>query len=135
MLYELALNKNGNTIFLKDIAGNQNISEKYLSKLVIPLKNAGLVLSVRGAQGGYKLAKEPSDISIKEIVEVLEGKICPVECVNDSSYCNRITVCPANDLWSLLAKSISDTLSGITLEDLINWGLKKSRELSLDYVL
>ena len=116
----LALARNygkGNT-FLKDIAREEEISEKYLSLIIIPLKAAGLVNSVRGSSGGYTLAKEPSQITLKDIVSILEGD-CLVDCLNNPKVCSRISTCATRDIWSLLGGKISETLSAITLEQLI----------------
>lgn len=108
---------NGNT-FLKDIAHEEDISEKYLSLIIIPLKAVGLVNSVRGASGGYALAKEPSQITLKNIVDVLEGD-CLVDCLKDPKACSRVSTCASHDIWAMLGDKISETLSGITLAQLV----------------
>lgn len=120
LMLELALNFNKGTIFLKDIAEKEEISEKYLSHLVIPLKSSGLISSSRGAHGGYKLAKSPSQITLKEIVQTLEGGISCVECVKNPSICSRVSKCVTRGIWEKLDEKISDELSSITLEDLVN---------------
>ena len=116
----LALARNygkGNT-FLKDIAREEEISEKYLSLIIIPLKGVGLVSSVRGSSGGYALAKEPSQITLKDIVDVLEGD-CLVDCLKDPKVCPRVSTCASHDIWALLGGKISETLNGITLAQLV----------------
>ena len=116
----LALARNygkGNT-FLKDIAHEEDISEKYLSLIIIPLKGVGLVSSVRGSSGGYALAKEPSQITLKDIVDVLEGD-CLVDCLKDPKVCPRVSTCASHDIWALLGGKISETLNGITLAQLV----------------
>ncbi len=116
----LALAKNygkGNT-FLKDIARDEEISEKYLSLIIIPLKSVGLVSSVRGSTGGYTLAKEPAQITLKNIVDVLEGD-CLVDCLKDPKACARISTCVSRDIWAMLGGKISETLNSITLEQLV----------------
>ncbi len=120
LMLVLALNFDRGTIFLKDIAEKEEISEKYLSHLVIPLKASGLISSSRGAHGGYQLAKAPSQITLKEIVKTLEGEISCVECVNNPSICSRVTKCATRGIWEKLDEKISDELSSITLEDLMN---------------
>jgi len=87
---ELALNFDRGTIFLKDITKKEEIPEKYLSHLVIPLKTSGLIISFRGAHGGYRLAKSPSQITLKKVVETLEGSISFVECAKNPSVCPRV---------------------------------------------
>ncbi|GAI68657.1 unnamed protein product, partial [marine sediment metagenome] len=94
--------------------------EKYLSHLVIPLKASGLISSSRGAHGGYRLAKPPSQITLKEIVQTLEGSISFVECVKNPSVCPRVSKCATRSIWEKLDEKISDELSSITLEDLAN---------------
>jgi len=118
-MLELALNYNKGNVFLKDIAREEEISEKYLSHLVIALKASGLISSSRGAHGGYQLAKPPSLITIKDIVKTLEGNLSPVECVKNPSVCGRVSTCVTRDIWELLDEKISDTLNSITLKDLI----------------
>jgi Rrf2 family protein len=115
---------NGNT-FLKDIAREEDISEKYLSLIIIPLKSAGLVNSVRGASGGYTLAKEPSQITLKNIVDVLEGD-CLVDCLKDPKACPRVSTCASHDIWAIIGEKISETLRSITLEKLVKMNHEKA---------
>ena len=119
MMHELALHYEGEPVILKDIAARQDISEKYLSKLVIPLKGASLVNSARGAHGGYTLSRHPSKITLLEIVEILEGGITPVECVKNEKLCGRSGSCTTRDVWCRLDRSISGFLASVTLEDLV----------------
>lgn len=114
---------NGNT-FLKDIAREEDMSEKYLSLIIIPLKGVGLVNSVRGASGGYTLAREPSQITLKDIVEVLEGD-CLVDCLKDPKACSKVSTCASRDVWAMLGGKISETLSSITLQQLVEMDNEK----------
>ena len=116
-------------IYLKDIAREQGISEKYLSLIVIPLRAAGLITSTRGAHGGYVLSREPSLITLKDIVDVLEGETCLVQCIKDVSTCPRVSVCPTRDVWTVIGERISETLSGITLEQLVRMSREKEDNL------
>ena len=120
LMLELALNFDKGTIFLKDIAKREEISEKYLSHLVIPLRASGLISSSRGAHGGYRLAKYPSQITLNEIVKTLEGGISCVECVENPTVCPRVSKCATRGIWEKLDEKISDELSSVTLEDLVN---------------
>lgn len=120
LMLELALNFEKGTVFLKDIAEREEISEKYLSHLVIPLRASGLISSSRGAHGGYRLAKSPSQITLKEIVQTLEGGISFVECVKNPSVCPRVSKCATRGIWEKLDKKISDALSSVNLADLMN---------------
>jgi len=120
IMYELALRYGEGPVILKDIARWQEISEKYLSKLIIPLKAAKLVRASRGSHGGYNLTREPSEISIREIVEVLEGDLKTVECVHNGNTCTRSSECPVKEIWHRLDKSVLDVLDNITLRDVVN---------------
>ena len=119
MMYELALHYGQGFIFLKDISYNQDISEKYLGQLIIPLRSSGLVISSRGAHGGYSLSKAPDKINLYDIVNVLEGSTCIVECVKEPNVCTRVGNCPTISVWRDLDKTITDFLQGITLESLV----------------
>jgi len=113
--------------FLKDIAEEQGISEKYLSLIVIPLRSAGLLLSTRGAYGGYHLAREPEKISLKEVVDVLEGESCLVDCVRKPSACPRTEICATRDVWRRLGEKISETLGEVSLGSLVEESVKKKK--------
>jgi Rrf2 family protein len=106
-------------VFLKDIAKSEEISEKYLSLIMIPLRASGLVNSSRGAYGGYSLGREPDRINLKEVMDVLEGDSCLVDCVKDPSVCRRVSTCVSRDVWSIIGERIADTLRGMTLADLV----------------
>src|SRR5512137_2031028 len=82
LMVALAVNWGGGTSLLRDIARQEGISEKYLGQIIIPLKTAGMVTSHRGAHGGYSLGRPPRDITVKDVVEAIEGKIAPVPCVD-----------------------------------------------------
>ena len=133
LMFELALNGKGQTVYLKDVAQRQELSEKYMSKLVIPLRGAGLIVSVRGAHGGYMLGREPEDITIREIVEVAEGSLSLVECVQNSQSCDRTRECPTRNLWCRLEKHMVSFLEGITLQDLVDEYDSASGQDSLMY--
>ncbi len=126
MMLALAANYGKGSMYLKDIAEAEEISEKYLSLLVIPLKQAGLIHSIRGAYGGYILAKAPSQINLGEIVKVLEGG-CIVDCLKDPSVCHRFAVCTSRDIWAFLDEKISEVLRSITLEQWLSKMERKRR--------
>jgi len=126
LMVALALNYGQNPVFLKNIAKDENISEKYLSLIIIPLRRIGLVNSIRGAHGGYNLAKEPSQITMKEIVDVLEGDCSLVNCVNNPSTCPRVPICATHDIWAMIGGKISETLSLITLDMLVKMNQEKA---------
>ncbi len=126
LMIELALHYGHGFLYLKDIAKSGQISEKYLSQLVIPLKTKGLINSGRGVHGGYMLAKDPKRITIKEIVEPLEGSLNLVDCMNNPSYCRRNSVCLTRNVWALLSEKVSETLDNITLNKLVQSAKKKT---------
>ena len=126
LMVALAVNYGKGPIFLKEIAKRENISEKYLSLIIIPLRGGGLVSSVRGAHGGYNLVKEPSQVTLKEIVDVLEGDCSLVDCVKNPSSCARVPICASHDIWAILGGKISDTLSSITLDMLVKMNQEKA---------
>jgi len=119
LMIALAVAGGDKSVFLKDIAASEDISEKYLSLIVIPLRAAGLLRSIRGARGGYALAREPRDISLRDIVEAVEGETCLVNCVKDPGVCKRVSVCPARDTWTQLSNTIKEAMAAVTLAHLV----------------
>lgn len=119
LMLDVALNQGKKPVLLKDISKRQEISEKYLWQLIPPLKNAGLIKSTRGAKGGYVIGKPASKIKLSDIVSVLEGPICIVDCINNPSACKRSDFCAVRDVWSEVNEKILGILSGITLEDMV----------------
>jgi Rrf2 family protein len=132
-MLELALHYGKGPVFLKCIAEKQGISEKYLWQLLAPLKAAGLVNSLRGAHGGYILAKPPAQITLKEIVVTLEGSLLAVECVDVPESCSRIQSCVTRDVWKEVSEKVSHTLEAITLQHLVGrQHQKETRSQSYD---
>ena len=105
-------------VFLKDIAAAEDISEKYLSLIVIPLRAAGLIRSIRGAKGGYVLAKNPADISLRDILAAVKEEMSLVHCVRKPQSCSRAASCATRDVWERLSNTMNDTMSDITLDQL-----------------
>ena len=119
-MVDLAENFGSGPIPLRSIAERQGISENYLEQLIAVLRKAHLVKSVRGAQGGYMLNREPGNIKIGEIIRVLEGSIAPMDCVNDNEEdaCTRAESCAARVIWKKIKDSIAEVLDSTTLLDL-----------------
>lgn len=121
-MYDLALHYGQGAISLKSVAQRQGISEHYLEQLMGTLRKAGYVKSVRGAQGGYALTKEPAQISVGDIIRIMEGPIAPVDCLlaDDASrtFCERVNICVTRGVWAKVRDSITSVLDSITLEDL-----------------
>jgi Rrf2 family protein len=128
LMLVLAKNYGKEPVYLKDIAREEDISEKYLSLIIIPLRGVGLVNSVRGAYGGYNLSRDPSEITLKEIVDVLEGDCSLVDCVKDPSTCPRVPICVSHDIWAMIGGKISETLSSITLDKMVRMNRRKIRK-------
>jgi len=119
LMLELALNWGKGPVPLKDIADSQEISKRYMEHIASALLGGGLVKSVRGAEGGYVLAKEPSQIRLREIVETLEGPLVLTECVENPLVCERYKTCAARVLWQRVGNAIQEVLDNMTLEDLL----------------
>jgi Rrf2 family protein len=127
LMLSLAHNyNNGNeAVILKSISDDEEISIRYLEQIVIPLKISRLVKSIRGAGGGYTLARHPSEIKVSEILHALEGACCLVDCVDDPDYCHRIPICATFDVWKEASRLLRDYFDSITLQDLIKISDKK----------
>lgn len=118
-MFELALNYGSGPVSLSVVSEKQNISVNYLEQLIAPLRKAGFVKSVRGAQGGYLLAKDPSEISVGDILKTLEGPLSPSECI-ENDKCSNKEQCVTKFVWEKIRDSINDVVDGITLKDMID---------------
>lgn len=132
-MFDLAQHIGEGPISLKSIAERQGVSEHYLEQLISGLRKAGLVKSVRGAQGGYVLGKEPEKVTVGEIIRVLEGPIAPVDCVSqeDPDCCAKADHCITRTIWERVRDSINEVLDGITLADMLEDAAKMDAERSL----
>ena len=119
-LLELALRKGEGPIFLKDIAKQQEISLPYLEHLIAPLIAGGVIRSTKGPKGGISLARNPEEIKLSEITQLLEGTVAPVECIDDPGACSRSSSCVTRDVWKEVSDAINGILTSITLEDMVN---------------
>lgn len=111
IMIELAKRHGEGPTSLKTIAQQHELSEHYLEQLVAPLRNSGLVRSIRGAYGGYVLGHEPSEITAGDIIRTLEGPISPVEGIEDEEPAKR-------ELWIRIRDAVKDVLDNTTIEDL-----------------
>ena len=118
LMLDLAMNDTGAPISLKDVAKRQDISDKYLEQIISVLNRAGFVKSVRGAQGGYLLKKEPQEYTVGMILRLTEGSLAPVAC---------LTLI----LWKKIYDAVSGVVDHTTLQDLVDWQLEKNG----DYVI
>ncbi len=119
MILDMAIQNSGKAIQLSDIAKRQEISLKYLEQIIIPLKKANYVSSIRGARGGYILEKKAQEISVGEIVALLEGGVDICECSENPKSCNKADSCLTRKIWIDAAKAMYEKLNSITFLDLI----------------
>lgn len=126
-ILDMAIHYREGLVSVKDVAERQQISERYLEQLILPLKAAGLVNSVRGAHGGCILARTPSHIKLREVIEALEGPIDLVECVDDPDTCPHAITCVTRDVWDEVQRAIDGVLESITLQDLVERHREKAQ--------
>jgi Rrf2 family protein len=116
-LIDLAQRGSEGPIDLGSVAARQAIPETYLAKLVVPLRNAGIIRSARGAKGGYELSRAPGAIALLDVVEVLEGRSSLLECTDRPELCARSADCPTLPIWTGLEKAVRDYLKSVTVGD------------------
>ena len=127
IMMELGAKYGEGPISLKSIAERNQLSEHYLEQLVAPLRNAGLVKSIRGAYGGYILSKEPSEITSGDIIRILEGPISPVDFTEEDDPAKR-------NLWLRIRDSIAEVLDSTTLENLITYKEEETKDSYMFYI-
>lgn len=112
-------------VILKSVSDEEEISIRYLEQIIIPLKINKLVKSIRGAGGGYTLARHPSKIKVAEILHALEGSCCLVDCVEDDDYCDRIPTCASFDIWTEASNLLKNYFGKLSIQDLMEISKKK----------
>ena len=118
-MFELAKAYGEGPLSLKQISGAQNLSEQYLEQIFSKLKNAGLVISIRGASGGYKLGAKPGDISVGSVLTALEGEMSPAQCVGGEADCENMENCVTHIIWQRIYDGFKSVVDSITLEDML----------------
>ncbi len=119
VMLDLALQNAGEWIKVKDIAARQGISGKYLEQIISVLNRAGYVKSIRGAQGGYRLAKAPEEYTVGMILRLTEGDLAPVACLEEgAARCERRDICDTLGVWKELYGAIGEVVDHITVADL-----------------
>ena len=118
-LIDLALYSENETVSIQSIARRQNISDSYLEQLMRKLRSAGLSVSVRGAQGGYKLARPANEISVGDVLRALEGSLEAVTCGGEDNSCQGADLCVTKFVWERINSSIRDTVESIKLSQLV----------------
>lgn len=132
LMVDLGTYNTGEPISIKDISKRQDISGKYLEQIISVLNKAGFVRSVRGAQGGYMLAKDPKEYTVGMILRLTEGDLAPVSCINAGEVdCDRCDSCVTIRVWKQINDAINNVVDNITLENLIEW----QTEISDQYVI
>ena len=130
MMLDLALH-NDEYSSIKMIAERQDISGKYLEQIITVLSRAGFVKSIRGPQGGYKLARPAGEYTVGMILRLIEGSLVPVACMEDEpNQCPRCEVCATLDVWKQIDEAVSSVIDNITLEDLVKRQQQKMQNLS-----
>jgi len=131
LLLDMAQHYNQGPTQLGDIARRQEISVKYLEQIIIPLKKAHFIETVRGPKGGHILARPPAEITLAEIVALLEKSVSLVECTEHAEICRRADTCPTRLIWKELAQAMFGLLKSITLADLVEKAkMAENKELS-----
>ncbi len=125
-MLELACHYGEGPIELREIAKREDISLKYLEQVIVPLRTAGLVKSARGSKGGYSLARHPSEIYLKDLVETLDGPLNLIECLKDPKVCQKVPTCITRDIWQEVSEAIDGVFHSVTLEDMVH--RKKEKE-------
>lgn len=118
-MVDLAMHYGESPVSVKTISKRQGISEYYLEQLFSPLRKANLIKSIRGAQGGYVLNKSPKEITVADVMYILEGPIEIADCI-EGTDCNNLDSCATRLLWGKIKNSIDEVMAGITLQDIVD---------------
>ena len=119
-LMDIAMHQSKGPVTLNDIAKRQMISVKYLWQVINPLKTAGLLSVTRGAKGGYVLARRPENVTMLEIMTILEGPVSLVDCLTKKDACSRLDSCVARTVWMEVNRAIEKAMKGITLAEVLH---------------
>ena len=134
LMLDLSLQEEGAYTSLKDVSKRQGVSMKYLEQIVAQLCRTGYLRSLRGPQGGYRLARRPEDYTIGDILRVTEGDLSPTSCLQDeSNACPNATMCPTLPFWQGLYAVVNDYVNSATLADFVELSAKQL-EQALDTV-
>ena len=121
ILLDIAMHQDQGFVSMKDIARRQQISKKYGDQIGMQLSQAGLLLAARGRQGGYKLIHKAQDVTVLQIIQIMEGSLAPVQCLEtDPNLCDRCGFCMTLPMWTGLNRVMTDYLGNITLQSLID---------------
>lgn len=121
LMLDLAIHSDGEYVSIKSVATRQNISEKYLEQIIKMLSKEKFVESSRGAQGGYRLTREPKDYTVGEILRVAEGSLAPVACLDsDENTCENCMDCVTLEIWQCILDAVNKVVDSITLQYLVD---------------
>lgn len=127
LMLDLATDNSGEPVSLKDVAKRQEISDKYLEQIISVLNKAGYVKSIRGAQGGYLLSRNPGEYTVGMILRLTEGSLAPVACVeDDEAVCDRMDTCVTSIVWKKINEAVKGVVDSLTLQDLVDWQSEKN---------
>lgn len=123
-------------VLSREIARSRDIPPSFLERILLNLRNAGIVMSYRGANGGHCLAIDPKDVSIREVIEIFEGSLAPADCVNERSkmpICHVAACCVIKDLWQNMYDAMLESIENVTLNDLVQQE-KQGQEAAMYYI-
>ena len=121
ILLDIAMHQGNGYVTMKDIARRQRISKKYGDQIGMQLSQSGLLVAARGRQGGYRLIPAAGDVTVLQVLKIMEGSLAPVQCLETSpNLCDRCSFCITLPMWTELDRVVSDYLGGITLQSLID---------------
>jgi Rrf2 family protein len=118
-LLDLAIHIGDGPVLVREIAQREDISVRYLEQLLLPLKAAGIVRAIRGANGGFTLSKKPSDINLREIIQIMEGSTGFTECTDNKDICPRADTCILRDSWIEVTEAANKVMEETTLQVLV----------------
>jgi Rrf2 family protein len=129
-MLELALNYPGGLLHIRDISAAQEIPERFLEQILLLLKRAGYLKSKKGPNGGYYLARDPSEISVAEVIRVMDGPLAPIDCVSVTAheYCARENFCGLKWLWKEVRDNVAEILEKTSFGDLAERTIKALNE-------
>lgn len=118
-ILDIAQNSENGRTMLKDIAARQALSPKYLDHILSAMRRAGLIRNIRGKGGGYILSKTPASITVKDILEAVDGTFEPVECLLNTDLCDKVPSCGTRDVWLRMKEAVDGVLEEATLQSLL----------------
>ncbi len=127
-IVDLAMHSSQGHVNLRSIAERCGISETYILQIFLVLRRVGIVDSIRGAQGGYRLARDPAEITVGDVLSALEGPLAPVACIikGNENLCNHYQQCATRGVWESIMNILSEVTAAISIEDLVKC-CKKTR--------